>query len=74
MDRGQIDRIIEIAAEIFAEHGNGGVGMRELSSRCGAGTPTLYRYFGSKEYSSSGKSARRDIGAHWTQFSGSSSD
>ncbi len=40
---------MDLAAEIFAEHGFSGVGMRELSSRCGVGAPTLYHYFGSKE-------------------------
>jgi nitric oxide reductase NorE protein len=40
---------MEVAAEVFADHGFSGVGMRELCARCGIGAPTLYHYFGSKE-------------------------
>jgi len=50
MDRNEIARVMDLAAEIFADHGFSGVGMRELSSRCGVGAPTLYHYFGSKEH------------------------
>lgn len=49
MDRAEIQRVMELAAEIFAEHGFSGTGMRELCKRCGIGPPTLYHYFGSKE-------------------------
>jgi AcrR family transcriptional regulator len=49
MDRSEIERVMEIAAEVFADHGFSGVGMRELCKRCGVGAPTLYHYFGSKE-------------------------
>lgn len=49
MDRQEIERVMELAAEVFADQGFSGAGMRELCRRCGVGAPTLYHYFGSKE-------------------------
>jgi AcrR family transcriptional regulator len=43
------DRILEIAAEVFLEHGYGGSTMSMISQRLGGSKATLYAYFRNKE-------------------------
>jgi AcrR family transcriptional regulator len=49
MERIDVDRVMAIAAETFAQHGFTGVGMREVARDCGVSLQTIYYYFGSKE-------------------------
>lgn len=49
MERIDVDRVMSIAAETFAQHGFTGVGMREMARDCGVSLQTIYYYFGSKE-------------------------
>lgn len=49
MERIDVDRVMAIAAETFAQHGFTGVGMREIARDCGVSLQTIYYYFGSKE-------------------------
>ncbi|MBS1209056.1 MAG: TetR/AcrR family transcriptional regulator [Proteobacteria bacterium] len=41
--------IIEVAREVFEEHGFGGTSMSEIAARVGGSKATLYSYFASKE-------------------------
>ena len=41
--------IIEVAREVFEEHGFGGASMSEIAARVGGSKATLYSYFASKE-------------------------
>jgi len=43
------DRILEIAAEVFLEHGYGGATMSLIAQRLGGSKATLYAYFRNKE-------------------------
>ena len=49
IERTDLDHVVDTAADVFAEHGFTGVGVRELSEKCGVNPATLYYYFGSKE-------------------------
>jgi AcrR family transcriptional regulator len=42
-------QMLDVAEEVFAELGYGGVSMEEIADRCGVTKPMLYEYFGSKE-------------------------
>src|SRR4051794_33439905 len=43
------DQILEIAAELFAEHGFHGVSIADLGAACGFSGPALYKHFRSKQ-------------------------
>ena len=43
------ERLIEAARRVFAEHGFEKASMDDIASAAGAGKPTLYRYFASKD-------------------------
>jgi AcrR family transcriptional regulator len=42
-------QMLDVAEEVFAEHGYHGVSMDEIAERCGVSKPMLYEYFGSKD-------------------------
>ncbi|WP_343600287.1 TetR/AcrR family transcriptional regulator [Mycobacterium sp.] len=42
-------RILDAAGELFAQHGPGSVGMREIARAAGCSRATLYRYFENRE-------------------------
>ena len=43
-----IERVLDLAAEMFAEYGFEGVSMRELGRAAGCATPSIYYHFTSK--------------------------
>jgi AcrR family transcriptional regulator len=43
------DQILEVAAELFAEHGFHGVSIADLGAACGFSGPALYKHFRSKQ-------------------------
>jgi AcrR family transcriptional regulator len=43
-----VDRILDAAAALFAEHGLTGIGMDEIARAAGCSRATLYRYFESR--------------------------
>ncbi len=43
------ERIIDAAAELFAEHGVAAVGMAEIAKAAGCSRATLYRYFDNRQ-------------------------
>jgi AcrR family transcriptional regulator len=43
------EQILEVAAELFYEHGYRGVGLRSIAKAVGVQTPSLYHHFASKE-------------------------
>ena len=50
MSRPERERqMLDVAEEVFAEHGYGAVSMEEIAERVGVSKPMLYEYFGSKE-------------------------
>jgi AcrR family transcriptional regulator len=50
-DYGEIaaERILDVAARLFVEHGVAGVGMGDVARAAGCSRATLYRYFDSRE-------------------------
>ncbi|MQY06673.1 TetR/AcrR family transcriptional regulator [Actinomadura macrotermitis] len=50
MSRAQREQqMLDVAEEVFGEHGYQGASMDEIAERCGVSKPMLYEYFGSKE-------------------------
>lgn len=50
MTRAERERqMLDVAEEVFAEHGYAAVSMEEIAVRVGLSKPMLYEYFGSKE-------------------------
>ena len=43
------EQILEIAAELFAEHGFHGVSIADLGAACGFSGPAIYKHFRSKQ-------------------------
>ena len=43
------ERILDVAARLFVEHGVAGVGMAEVAKAAGCSRATLYRYFDGRE-------------------------
>jgi AcrR family transcriptional regulator len=43
------EQILEVAAELFAEHGFHGVSIADLGAACGFSGPALYKHFRSKQ-------------------------
>ena len=43
------DQILEVAAELFAEHGFHGVSIVDLGAACGFSGPAIYKHFRSKQ-------------------------
>ena len=43
------DQILDVAAELFAEHGFHGVSIADLGAACGFSGPALYKHFRSKQ-------------------------
>jgi AcrR family transcriptional regulator len=43
------DRILDAAGDLFAQHGPGSVGMREIARAAGCSRATLYRYFENRD-------------------------
>ena len=43
------EQILEVAAELFAEHGFHGVSISDLGAACGFSGPALYKHFRSKQ-------------------------
>ena len=43
------ERILDVAARLFVEHGVAGVGMGDVAKAAGCSRATLYRYFGGRE-------------------------
>lgn len=43
------ERLLDVAAQLFAEHGVDAVTMRRVAGAAGCSRATLYRYFGSRE-------------------------
>jgi AcrR family transcriptional regulator len=48
-DRGTRDRLIDAAAELFAEYGAGAVSVAQLARRAGVSTSTFFNVFNSKD-------------------------
>ena len=50
MPRAQRERqMMDVAEEIFSEHGYQATSVDEIAERCGVSKPMIYEYFGSKE-------------------------
>jgi AcrR family transcriptional regulator len=45
----RVRQTLDVAEEVFAEHGYAAVSMEEIAARVGVSKPMLYDYFGSKE-------------------------
>lgn len=44
-----IDHVLQVAADLFAEHGFDGLSTREIAKACGCRLPSIYYHFGNKE-------------------------
>lgn len=44
-----VDHVLNIAADLFAEHGFDGLSTREIAKACGCRLPSIYYHFGNKE-------------------------
>lgn len=50
MSRAERERqMLDVAEEVFGEHGYRGTSMDEIADRCGVSKPMLYDHFGSKD-------------------------
>ncbi|WP_240487263.1 TetR/AcrR family transcriptional regulator [Actinomadura flavalba] len=50
MSRAERERqMLDVAKELFGEHGYHAASMDEIARRCGVSKPMIYEYFGSKE-------------------------
>ncbi|MBX6767022.1 MAG: TetR/AcrR family transcriptional regulator [Actinomadura rubrobrunea] len=50
MSRAERERqMLDVAEQVFGEHGYRGTSMDEIAERCGVSKPMLYEYFGSKD-------------------------
>ncbi|GAA2598102.1 helix-turn-helix domain-containing protein [Actinomadura fulvescens] len=50
MSRAERERqMLDVAEQVFAEHGYRATSMDEIADRCGVSKPMLYEYFGSKD-------------------------
>lgn len=49
IESSQIDKVIDVASQLFASHGFDGVGIREIAAKSGLKPSTIIYHFGSKK-------------------------